>query len=150
MKKNLTTNSTTSSSKMPNIKMEDASVRIVRMKTGQDILCGYLYHEEHVIMENPLQVHMRKTERGMLMILVPWLPIELIENNTVVVDNNDILLTMEPKPSLVVYYNNSISKIDEMITEDHEFAEKDLLSDPFDEDEEYETEISSTKSILVH
>jgi hypothetical protein len=65
------------------------------------------------------------------MMMMPWLPVELIKENTAHIYGADILTYIEPKDDLIEYYNNAVND------EDLETASTSSIRPQlFDEDEE--------------
>ena len=60
-------------------------VKIVRLQSGEDIIAGYVedYETELITLDNPMHLIFKRTTRGTVMMLLPWLPIEIIKNNPV-------------------------------------------------------------------
>lgn len=70
-----------------------------------------------------------------MLIMMPWLPLEIVEENIVSISYDDIITTVNPKTSFVEYYFDTIQKYEELI----ESEEQEALNfeDDFDgEDEE--------------
>lgn len=85
-------------------------VKIVRLQSGEDILAGYVDDQESdlVMLDNPMHLIFKRTTQGTVMMLLPWLPIELIKSNIATIYTADILTTIEPKETLVEYYENLV------------------------------------------
>ena len=85
-------------------------VKIVRLQSGEDILAGYVDDQESdlVMLDNPMHLIFKRTTQGTVMMLLPWLPIELIKSNIATIYTTDILTTIEPKETLVEYYENLV------------------------------------------
>lgn len=85
-------------------------VKIVRLQSGEDILAGYQDDPESdlVMLDNPMHLIFKRTTQGTVMMLLPWLPIELIKSNIATIYTADILTTIEPKETLVEYYDNLV------------------------------------------
>lgn len=85
-------------------------VKIVRLQTGEDILAGFTDDPESdlVMLDNPMHLIFKRTTQGTVMMLLPWLPIELIKSNIATIYTADILTTIEPKETLVEYYDNLV------------------------------------------
>ena len=81
-----------------------------------------------------------------VMMMMPWLPVELIKDNNALIYNSDIITIVEPKESMIEYYENLViktmlemEKSEEMIagllkaqageedTEDEEYSMEDLI-----------------------
>ena len=109
MKKNLITNSTISSLKMPEL---EPNIRIVRLQSGEDIIadCIPSLDEETVELKRPMHIIFKRIQTGRsIMMMMPWLPVELIKENTAHIYGADILTYIEPKDDLIEYYNNAVN-----------------------------------------
>ena len=91
--------------------MNEPSVKIIRLQSGEDIIAGYLDDKESelVMLDNPMHLIFKRTPRGTVMMMLPWLPIELIKDNIATIYTTDILTVVEPKEMLVEYYGNLIN-----------------------------------------
>lgn len=131
MKKNSITNSTISSLKMPDLV---PNIRIVRLQSGEDIIadCIPSLDEETVELKRPMHIIFKRIQTGRsIMMMMPWLPVELIKENTAHIYGADILTYIEPKDDLIEYYNNAVND------EDLETASASSIRPQlFDEDEE--------------
>jgi hypothetical protein len=74
-------------------------VRIVRLQSGEDIIAGYSGNTNTnvVVLDNPMHLIFKRTSQGTVMMMLPWLPIELIKDNIATVLSGDILTIVEPK-----------------------------------------------------
>ena len=131
MKKNSITNSTISSLKMPDLV---PNIRIVRLQSGEDIIadCIPSLDEETVELKRPMHIIFKRIQTGKsIMMMMPWLPVELIKENTAHIYGADILSYLEPKDDLIEYYNNAVND------EDLEIASTSSIRPQlFNEDEE--------------
>ena len=131
MKKNSITNSTISSLKMPEL---EPNIRIVRLQSGEDIIadCIPSLDEETVELKRPMHIIFKRIQTGRsIMMMMPWLPVELIKENTAHIYGADILTYIEPKDDLIEYYNNAVND------EDLETASASSIRPQlFDEDED--------------
>ena len=131
MKKNSITNSTISSLKMPNL---EPNIRIVRLQSGEDIIADCIENLEDDIVElkRPMHIIFKRIQTGRsIMMMMPWLPVELIKENTAHIYGADILTYIEPKDDLIEYYNNAVND------EDLENASTSSIRPQlFDEDDE--------------
>lgn len=86
-------------------------VKIVRLQSGEDIIAGYIedYETELITLDNPMHLIFKRTTRGTVMMLLPWLPIEIIKNNSASIFSTDILTTYDPKDDLIAYYDKIIN-----------------------------------------
>jgi hypothetical protein len=137
MMKNLTTNSIISNSKMNNL---FEGVRIVRLQSGEDIIAGYSGNTNTnvVVLDNPMHLIFKRTSQGTVMMMLPWLPIELIKDNIATVLSGDILTIVEPKDDLKEYYHNVINTTQMKMLKDNTLSQN--LRDASDEEDDDEEE----------
>ena len=134
MKKNSITNSTISSLKMPDLV---PNIRIVRLQSGEDIIADCIPNldEETVELKRPMHIIFKRIQTGRsIMMMMPWLPVELIKENTAHIYGADILTYIEPKDDLIEYYNNAVN--DEDLENASTSSIRPQLFNEFDEDEE--------------
>jgi hypothetical protein len=89
------------------------NVKIIRMQTGEDIMASMIgeEQEETVLLEDPMRLIFRRMPTGQtVMMMMPWLPVELIKDNSALVYNSDIITIVDPKESMVEYYENLVIK----------------------------------------
>ena len=147
MKKNLITSSTISISRMSD---PNQGVKIVRLQSGEDIIAGLIQEDESelILLDNPMHLIFKRTSQGTMMVMLPWLPVELIKDNIATIYSSDVLTIVDPKDALIEYYGNLINheqlkrmRDDTMVNNLKEALED---SDDDDEDEE-ENEETLTK-----
>ena len=148
MTKNLTTNSITSNLKMNNL---FEGVRIVRLQSGEDIIAGYSGNTNTnvVVLDNPMHLIFKRTSQGTVMMMLPWLPIELIKDNIATVLSGDILTIVEPKDDLKEYYHNVINTTQMKMLKDNTLAENLREASDEEEDEDEDPEGDLTKEDVV-
>lgn len=137
MTKNSITNSITSNSKMNNL---FEGVRIVRLQSGEDIIAGYSGNTNTnvVVLDNPMHLIFKRTSQGTVMMMLPWLPIELIKDNIATVLSGDILTIVEPKDDLKEYYHNVINTTQMKMLKDNTLSQN--LRDASDEEDDDDDE----------
>ena len=89
------------------------NVKIIRMQTGEDIMASMIGEEEAetVLLEDPMRLIFRRMPTGQtVLMMLPWLPIELIKDNNALIYNSDIITIIEPKESMIEYYENLVIK----------------------------------------
>ena len=86
-------------------------VKIVRLQSGEDIIASIIEDDETemVMLNNPMHLIFKRTSQGTMMVMLPWLPIELIKDNMATIYSSDILTMVDPKDALVEYYGNMIN-----------------------------------------
>jgi len=153
MTKNLNTNSIISNSKMNNL---FEGVRIVRLQSGEDIIAGYSGNTNTnvVVLDNPMHLIFKRTSQGTVMMMLPWLPIELIKDNIATVLSGDILTIVEPKDDLKEYYHNVINTTQMKMLKDNTLSQNlreasDEESDEEDDDEDPEGDLTKEDVVEI-
>jgi len=140
-------------------------IKLIRLQSGEDIICTC--HEDlqtkMVMLKDPMTVIYKRIKNGSLLLISPWLPAELIENNTATIYTSDILTTVEPKLMVKNYYSKLVDSLDKFKKEEEEtlrqFLEDDseegVYEDELDDEEEDEIkeilELHGTKkNIKLH
>ena len=89
------------------------NVKIIRMQTGEDIMASMIGEDEAetVLLEDPMRLIFRRMPTGQtVMMMMPWLPVELIKDNNALIYNSDIVTIIDPKESMIEYYENLVIK----------------------------------------
>ena len=147
--KNSITNSTISTLKMTELLQ---GVKIVRLQSGEDIIASIIEDDESemIMLDNPMHLIFKRTSQGTMMVMLPWLPIELIKDNIATIYSSDVLTIVEPKDALVEYYGNMINTEQLKQMRDNTMVEnlKEALDDSEEEDDftEEENEETLTKA----
>lgn len=117
---------------MPNL--SETNIKIVRLQSGEDIIadCMTTDDEEVIALKQPMHIIFKRIATGRsIMMMMPWLPVELIKENVANVYGADILTMIDPKDDLIEYYHNSVN--DEDMTRATSASIRPQL---FDDDEE--------------
>jgi hypothetical protein len=120
------------------------NVKIIRMQTGEDIMASMIgeEQEETVLLEDPMRLIFRRMPTGQtVMMMMPWLPVELIKDNSALVYNSDIITIVDPKESMIEYYENLVIKT-MLEMEKSEDMIAGLLKDQAGEEDDSEEEYS--------
>ncbi len=153
--KNLITNSTISTSKMTELPQ---GVKIVRLQSGEDIIASIIEDNESemIMLDNPMHLIFKRTSQGTMMVMLPWLPIELIKDNIATIYSSDVLTIIDPKDALVEYYGNMINTQqlkdmrDNTMVENLKEALDDSDEDDFTEEENEETLTKAEAMEIIH
>jgi hypothetical protein len=118
------------------------NIKIVRLQSGEDVMADYHADEENgtVLLDNPMHIIFKRIPSGQtVMMMMPWLPIELIKENNAIIYDSDILTIIEPKDDLINYYGQIVMSAQEkMQNETNIFGEEDE-----DDEEEIEEEFNA-------
>jgi hypothetical protein len=116
----------------------NTNIKIVRLQSGEDIMADMIEDEENdtVMLDNPMHIIFKRIPTGQtVMMMMPWLPIELIKENNAILFTSDILTVIEPKDDLVEYYGNVVVEAQHRMEEQRKFTS---LEEEYDEGEEEE------------
>ena len=114
------------------------NVKIIRMQTGEDIMASMIGEEEDetVLLADPMRLIYRRMPTGQtVLMMMPWLPVELIKDNSALIYNSDIVTIIDPKESMIEYYDNLVTKTLIEMEKSEEMIGQ-LLKDQQTEDEE--------------
>ena len=120
------------------------------MQTGEDIMASMIgeEQEETVLLEDPMRLIFRRMPTGQtVMMMMPWLPVELIKDNSALVYNSDIITIVDPKESMIEYYENLVIKT-MLEMEKSEDMIAGLLKEQADEGDESEEEEYSMEELI--
>lgn len=155
--KNLNTSSTISILKMNELIQ---GVKIVRLQSGEDIIASIIEDDESemVMLNNPMHLIFKRTSQGTMMVMLPWLPIELIKDNMATIYSSDILTMVDPKDALIEYYGNMINteqlknmRDDTLVNNLKEAMNDNENDDEFDIEEENEETLTKEEAMeMVH
>jgi hypothetical protein len=125
---------------------QDASVKVIRLTTGEDVvgtcIFDYTDDEGNVLIMNPMLVMFNrlKSRGNSVLLMAPWLPAEIIEENMVLITYENILTIMNPKQEFVEYYQHYAGKFNEHVEQKELVDSLDNLSEDELEDEVDELE----------
>jgi len=118
------------------------NIKIVRLQSGEDIIAEYSDDKDNdmVLLDKPMHVVFKRLSSGKtVMMLMPWLPVELIKENSAIIDAADILTVVEPRNELINYYINAAFQTEELLG-DEQIGESLMLNDEDEENEYYDEE----------
>ena len=135
-------------------------VKIVRLQSGEDIIASIIEDNESemIMLDNPMHLIFKRTSQGTMMVMLPWLPIELIKDNIATIYSSDVLTIVEPKDALVEYYGNMINteqlknmRDDTLVNNLKEAMNDNEDDDEFDIEEENEETLTKEEAMeMVH
>jgi len=110
--------------------------KILRLKDGEDIMASFIETPNHMlILENPMTVFFKRLSISKSMVMMsPWLPIELVNENIVEIYSHDVLTSFEPKKSLIEYYNKAVEEANEVMQQSERLIDEALLNEATDEE----------------
>lgn len=134
------------------------NIKIVRLQSGEDIIADYSEDEGAgtVLLNNPMSLMFKRLPTGKaIMLMSPWMPLELVENTTAKLFCQDILSVFQPKEQLIEYYNSTVVEVEEDLYNSENGLEELDDDDITEEDEEaamleLEEYQQDTKKRLLH
>ena len=128
------------------------NIKIVRLHNGEDIMANYHVDDENetIMLENPMHIIFKRIPTGQtVMMMMPWLPIEIIKENNAIVYASDILTIIEPKDDLIRYYGEMCINAQERLESSPPlFSEEDEEEDDDEEEVEEELNVEEIFSLL--
>ena len=117
------------------------------MQTGEDIMASMFEQEDsgQIQINDPMRIVFRRLPTGQtVMMMMPWLPVELIKENIAMIYSTDIITVVEPKESMIRYYDKLVERTITDMLESDGMIER-LLEEQEEEDEEEESEVTQEK-----
>jgi hypothetical protein len=109
------------------------SVNILRLKSGEDIIC-YMEHYGHdeIVVRDAMVVFTKTDFKSgkQIIMLEHWLPIQLIKENETIIKQSEVVATMTPSSDFFEYYMNAVSVVKESLS----LSEGDELSSSSDDE----------------
>jgi hypothetical protein len=126
------------------------NVKIVRLQSGEDVIaqCNEVEGTGEFSLIEPMTILFKRLPSGKaFMMMSPWLPLELIEDNHSLIFASDILTMVKPKKAIIDYYARIVGEITLESILNAKDIEESLSS--MDEETEYheDVDISDEESI---
>ena len=124
------------------------NIKIVRLQSGEDIVATMIEDEEHemVLLGDPMHMVFKRVSTGQtVMLMMPWLPVELITNNSAVIYTSDILTIIDPRDELVKYYGDAVTEAQLRMEQSTSLTD---TTDESEEGEEYDDDDASMDEIM--
>lgn len=113
------------------------NVRIIRLVSGEDIIAFYEEDDDMVLVGNPMTMMFKRLPTGKaVMMMSPWLPLEVVDEDIVSIPLSQIITVMNPKKHMQDYFVNSVIEMEEELSENP--PEEMSLRDASPTDEEIE------------
>lgn len=127
------------------------NIKIVRLQNGEDIIANYQEDdgEGTVLLTNPMSLMFKRLPTGKaVMMMCPWLPLELIDNVSAKLFVQDILSVFQPREKIIGHYNNTVIEVEkDMLMNDTEMENYDEEGD-YEEDHEEQEELQELRKYL--
>ena len=122
------------------------NVKLIRMQSGEDIMASMFEDEnsDQIQINDPMRIVFRRLPTGQtVMMMMPWLPVELIKENIAMIYYSDIVTVVDPKESMIRYYDKLVERTIE------EMADSDKMIEQLLEESESEGESEGEGESMV-
>ena len=128
------------------------NIKIVRLQSGEDVIANYTDGQEgSVTLTNPMSLMFKRMPTGRaVMMMSPWLPLELVEENVANIYAQDILSIFQPKQHIIDYYNTTVIQVEEDRKSDEVDELHDMEEDDMDMSSEEEQEAMEELNMIHH
>ena len=119
--------------------------KLIRMQSGEDIMASMFEDDnsDQIQLNDPMRIVFRRLPTGQtVMMMMPWLPVELIKENSAMIYYSDIVTVVEPKESMIRYYDKLVERTIE------EMADSDKMINNLLEEQEGEEEQDIEQQIM--
>lgn len=117
----------------------------MRLITGEDIIAQVVEDSDKVTLINPMSIFFKRLQTGKALILMsPWVPIEIVSDNTIEMKSNTIISFMKPRDTLLDHYHHTIDKLADIIFDENDL---ELSSDDVEEGDDGEEDFYDEEDI---
>lgn len=96
--------------------IEEIKYKIVRLNTGEDIIGACLIDDDNscISIENPMKVYIKRMANAnkTMLVMMPWLPLEIIDDDFATINYQDIITVLDPKESFIEYYTSMVEQFE--------------------------------------
>jgi hypothetical protein len=122
------------------------NIKIVRLQSGEDVIADYTQvdGDSSVLLTNPMTLMFKRMPTGRaVMLMSPWLPLELVEKNEAWLFESDILSIFQPKTQIIDYYTTTVKEVQEDLLQEEMHGQSltditDEYDDEMSEEEEFQ------------
>lgn len=117
----------------------------MRLITGEDIIAEVVEDSDKVTLINPMSIFFKRLQTGKALILMsPWVPIEIVSDNTIEMKSSTIISFMKPRDTLLDHYHHTIDKLADIIFDENDL---ELSSDDVEEGDDVEEDFYDEEDI---
>jgi hypothetical protein len=129
------------------------NIKIVRLQSGEDIMADVMENDENelIVLDNPMHIIFKRMPTGQtVMMMMPWLPIEIIKENNATIYGTDILTVIEPKEDLIEYYGKAVLEAQEIMEKKkiRGINDNDFLDEEDEDDDEEELQVEDIIDLM--
>lgn len=92
----------------------DTNIKIIRLREGEDIITHVTDTQDgNLFLENPLNIVLKRNDSGVIVLFIPWIPMELVDSNTAIIKKDSITTMVDPKINIIKRYFMVLHELDE-------------------------------------
>ena len=95
--------------------MESKDIKIVRLTSGEDIVCGLIESDGTYYLKNPMVFILKDTGKQFVLMLQNWLPMQVMKMNEAIIKAKDVIAVLEPDENFTEYFMNECKEMEEAI-----------------------------------
>lgn len=123
-------------------------IKIIRLITGEDIIGDIIgkiqpsndKDDEKIIIQNPLTAYVDRDKKSPSLYMIPWIPIDLTEEDTVNIPMSQITTMVNPRLSIISHYNDIVEALNNLShSKDDDLLIDVGLDDSVSEDDDDDT-----------
>lgn len=115
---------------------DQSQIKLIRLNTGEDIVASCVDDGANSTLHlgNPMKVIVKRVTEAnkAMLIMMPWLPLEIIEEDSASINYQDIITIIEPRQSFIEYYSNTVEQYQAVLA----MQDGDVFDESEEEDEE--------------
>jgi hypothetical protein len=129
------------------------NIKIVRLQSGEDIMADVMENDENelIVLDNPMHIIFKRIPTGQtVMMMMPWLPIEIIKENNATIYGTDILTVIEPKDDLIEYYGKAVLEAQDIMEKKRirGINDDDFYDEEDEDDDEEELQVEDIIDLM--
>lgn len=122
------------------------NINILRFKDGLDVVCSTERIDSlHFKIYDPMIFEVRNGN----LLLQSWTPIDIVKENSTIINMNDVLCTFQPNDSFAEYYMNTLKKLNDFLKEKNNPTESTMEEEVVHLMESL-SDLKNTKGTLIH
>jgi len=123
-------------------------VKIVRMITGEDVICRLIEDASGTWFHEPMSIALKQNKSGTVSILMDhWLPIELISDNTSRINPRNIISVFDANRKISDYYTNTMKKVNDLLVMKSRMKEMEEEGENMDD---VMTALEESQGVILH
>jgi hypothetical protein len=95
--------------------MENKDIKIVRLTSGEDIVCGLIESDGTYYLKNPMVFLLKDTGKQFVLMLQNWLPMQVMKMNEAIIKEKDVIAVLQPDENFIEYFLNESKEMEEAI-----------------------------------